>query len=169
MPPATFPVTLQISLAPGDHRLAEKLLAHQVEFWRRGVDEILLSIDTRRSPGRFGEDWKKGRRRIIEIVAQIPGARVIEIDYSRESRHAIADEFFGDIRPPSKDWRGGPTTPTSSASITRATTSCFTPTPICFSAATASAGSKPLSRFTPRTRTCSSSRRSPARLRPTAA
>jgi hypothetical protein len=108
MPPAPFPVTLQISLAPGDHRVAEKLLTHQVEFWRRGVNEILLTIDTIRSPGRFGEDWKKGRRRILEIVAQTPGARVVEIDYTRESRHAVADEFFGDVRPPTKDWRGGP-------------------------------------------------------------
>lgn len=108
MPPAPFPVTLQISLAPGDHRLAERLLTHQVEFWRRGVNEILLSIDTRRSHGRFGDDWKKGRQRIIEIVGQIPGARVVEVDYSRESRHAVADEFFGDVRVPTKDWRGGP-------------------------------------------------------------
>ncbi|MGC4072651.1 MAG: hypothetical protein QM760_09060 [Nibricoccus sp.] len=108
MTPAPFPVTLQISLAPGDHRLAEKLLTHQVEFWRRGVSEILLTIDTRRSHGRFGEDWKKGRQRILEIAAAIPGARVVEVDYSRESRHAVGDEFFGNTHVPSKDWRGGP-------------------------------------------------------------
>ena len=103
-----FPVTLQISLAPGDHRLAAELLQHQTEFWRHGVNEILLSIDTRRSRGRFGENWKMGRRRILEIAAKIPGARVLEVDYSREARHSVSDEFFAGASVPSKDWRGGP-------------------------------------------------------------
>ena len=102
------PVTLQISLAPGDHRLAAELLKHQTEFWRRGVDEILLTIDTRRSRGRFGENWKAGRQRILEIAAKIPGARVLEVDYSREARHSVSDEFFAGSPIPSKDWRGGP-------------------------------------------------------------
>jgi hypothetical protein len=105
---APLPVTLQISLAPGDHRIAAELLAHQVNFWRPCVDEILLTIDTRRSRGRFGADWKNGRRRILEIAGKISGARVLEVDYSREARHLVADEFFAGARVPAKDCRGGP-------------------------------------------------------------
>ena len=103
-----FPVTLQISLAPGDHRLATELLKHQTVFWRRGVNEILLTIDTRRSRGRFGENWREGRRRILEIAAKISAARVLEVDYSREARHSVSDEFFAGAPIPSKDCRGGP-------------------------------------------------------------
>jgi hypothetical protein len=102
------PVTLQLSLAPGDHRIAETLLRHQTEFWRGAVDEILLTIDTRRSRGRFGAEWEKGRERIRALARAVPFARVLEVDYSREARHAVADEFFGNARVPTKDCRGGP-------------------------------------------------------------
>ncbi len=102
------PVTLQISLAPGDHRLAERLLSHQVEFWRKGVDEILLTIDTQRSRGRFGDDWNAGLQRILEVAHHIPGARVLEVDYSPATRQAVADKFFSGDAIPLKDCRGGP-------------------------------------------------------------
>jgi len=102
------PVTLQISLAPGDHRLAERLLAHQTAFWKRGVQEILLTIDTRRSRGRFGEQWETGRQRILEIARQIPDARVLEVDYSPAAQQAVAKAFFNGARVPVKDCRGGP-------------------------------------------------------------
>ncbi len=106
--PAPPPVTLQVSLAPGDHRLAGSLLAHQVDFWRPCVDEILLTIDTRRSRGRFGDDWENGRRRILEIAGAISGARIIEVDYSPAAQHAVAAAFFGGAPVPAKDCRGGP-------------------------------------------------------------
>jgi hypothetical protein len=105
---ATPPVTLQISLAPGDHRLADVLLAHQVAFWRPCVQEILLTIDTRRSPGRFGDDWENGRRRILEIAGRIADARVLEVDYSAEAQRSVSAEFFGGAPVPAKDCRGGP-------------------------------------------------------------
>ncbi len=106
--PAQPPVTLQISLAPGDHRLAATLLAHQVDFWRPCVDEILLTIDTRRSRGRFGDDWENGRRRILEIAGRIPDARILEVDYSPAAQDAVAAAFFGGAPVPAKDCRGGP-------------------------------------------------------------
>jgi hypothetical protein len=105
---AQLPVTLQISLAPGDHRLAARLLSHQVDFWRPCVDEILLTIDTRRSRGRFGDEWENGRRRILEIACKIPGARIVEVDYSPAAQHAVAAAFFGGAPVPAKDCRGGP-------------------------------------------------------------
>lgn len=102
------PVTLQISLAPSDHRHAEHLLAHQVRAWRDQVDEVLLTIDFHRSPGRFSADWTAGRERILPLAHAIPGARVVTVDY-REPAHArVAKEFFGGRRIPEKDFRGGP-------------------------------------------------------------
>jgi hypothetical protein len=108
MPTDPFPVTLQINLAPGDHRLARQLLAHQADFWRRGVGEILLTVDIRPKSGEFDDEWRAARHRILDIANAIPGARVLEVEYTREARHAVSDEFFGDVRVPSKDWRGGP-------------------------------------------------------------
>lgn len=102
------PVTLQISLAPSDHRLAEVLLPHQIKTWRGQVDEILLSIDTQRSRGRFGEDWENGRARILALAHSIPQARVIEVDYSSATRAAVSAQFFGGRPIPVKDCRGGP-------------------------------------------------------------
>ena len=108
MPNDPLPVTLQINLEPADHRLAKGLLAHQVKFWQRGVAEVLLTVDIRPKSGEFDDKWRAARHRILDIANSIPGARVLEVEYSREARHAISDEFFGDVRVPSKDWRGGP-------------------------------------------------------------
>lgn len=105
---ARVPVTLQISLAPSDHRLAEVLLPHQIKAWRSQVDEVLITIDTHRSRGRFGEGWEVGRKRIFELAALVPGARVVEIDYSAEARTGVAKIFFGGAPVPLKDLRGGP-------------------------------------------------------------
>ena len=103
------PVTLQISLAPPDHRHAEHLLRHQVAVWRTQVAEILLVVDTHRSAGRFAEGWDEGTERIIRLARSIPGARVLEVDYRPEAQAAVGGEFFGGLaRVPAKDFRGGP-------------------------------------------------------------
>jgi hypothetical protein len=102
------PVTLQISLAPSDHRLAEWLLPHQLRAWRGSVAEILLTIDTRRSRGRFGLDWEEGRRRILALAYATEGVRVLEVDYGVAAREAVAAAFFEGRAVPQKDCRGGP-------------------------------------------------------------
>lgn len=102
------PTTLQISLAPSDARLAEILLPHQVRAWRGQVSEILLTIDTHRSRGRFGDDWEAGRSRILTLASSISGARVVEIDYTPAAQAAVSRRFFGGAPVPAKDCRGGP-------------------------------------------------------------
>jgi hypothetical protein len=79
-----------------------------VKFWSDGVDQLLFTIDTNRSRGRFGADWETGRRRILETANNIEGARVIEVDYSPETRQKVSDTFFGGSPVPLKDCRGGP-------------------------------------------------------------
>jgi hypothetical protein len=102
------PVTLQISLAPSDHRLAVHTLPHQVRTWRGQVDEILLTIDLHRSAGRFADDWEAGRDNILALARSIDGARIVEVDYGETAAAAVAREFFGGRRVPAKEHRGGP-------------------------------------------------------------
>lgn len=102
------PVTLQINLAPTDYRHARLLLPHQLKTWSSQVAEILLVVDLRKGAGRFAEGWETNRREILELVGSVPGARVLEVDYSDKARAAISEEFFGGGPVPIKDHRGGP-------------------------------------------------------------
>ena len=102
------PVTLQISLAPSDHEHALVLLPHQIRAWREEVAEILLTVDFHRSPGRFSARWEAGKDKILPLARSVPGARVVEVDYSPTSSARVADAFFGGVGVPAKDFRGGP-------------------------------------------------------------
>ena len=102
------PITLQISLAPSDHRLARHILPHQIRTWRGQVEEILLTIDLHRSAGRFADDWEEGRDNILVLARSVDGARIVEVDYGAPAAAAVAREFFGGQRVPAKDHRGGP-------------------------------------------------------------
>jgi len=102
------PVTLQISLAPSDHRLARHILPHQIRTWRPQVAEILLTVDLHRSRGRFADDWADGRDRILALANSIEGARVLVVDDGPAAVAAVAREFFGGRTVPRKDHRGGP-------------------------------------------------------------
>lgn len=102
------PVTLQISLAPSDYRLAQHILPHQIRTWRGQVAEILLTIDLHRSSGRFADDWEKGRDNILQLARSIEGARVLPVDDSPAAKAAVSKEFFGGRTIPRKDHRGGP-------------------------------------------------------------
>ena len=102
------PVTLQISLAPSDHRLARHILPHQLRVWRGQVAEILLTVDLHRSAGRFADDWEEGRDSILALARTSEGARLVEVDYGPTAAAAVAKEFFGGRSVPRKDHRGGP-------------------------------------------------------------
>ena len=67
------PVTLQLSLAPSDHRLAQHILPHQIRTWRGQVAEILITIDLHRSAGRFADGWTEGRDNILALAHSIEG------------------------------------------------------------------------------------------------
>ncbi len=103
-----MPVTLQISLAPSDFAHAEHILPHQVRTWRGQCAELLLTIDFHRSRGRFADDWDAGRERIVSLANSIPDARVVHVDYSPDAHRKVSTEFFGGLRVPAKDFRGGP-------------------------------------------------------------
>jgi hypothetical protein len=108
LPPQMPPVTLQVSLAPSDYRLAREILPHQVRTWRGQVAEILLTIDLHRSSGRFGDEWESGRDNILALANSIEGARVLAVDDGPAAAAAASAEFFGGRTIPRKDHRGGP-------------------------------------------------------------
>lgn len=103
-------VTLQISLAPSDWRHAQVVLPHQLRLWGAQVDEVLLTVDERRSPGRFGgaTAWEEACRRLADLTAGLAGARVETVRYDPASARAVAAGFCGGAPVPAKDWRGGP-------------------------------------------------------------
>ena len=103
-----MPTTLQISLAPSDWRLAQHILPHQIAVLGGQVDEILLVIDVRKSPGRFGAEWEAGVSRIQTLCRGVTRARVVEVDYSPSARDAVSNAYFGGRAIPDKDFRGGP-------------------------------------------------------------
>jgi len=102
------PVTLQISLAPSDHRLAREILPHQIRTWRDQVAEIVITVDLHRSAGRFADEWEEGREKILALANAISGARVVEVDYGAKAAASVSKEFFGGRPVPRKDHRGGP-------------------------------------------------------------
>ena len=105
---SSTPVTLQITLAPSDYRHAKILLEHQARTWRDQVDEILLTIDFHRSPGRFSERWAEGEHLILPLAQSVGGARTVAVDYSAAARTRVSGEFFAGAPVPEKDFRGGP-------------------------------------------------------------
>ena len=105
-------VSLQISLAPADVGHARHILPHQLRQWAGQVQEILCTLDLRRSGGRFGEDWHVRSPQLVELVKSVcsehPNARWVEVDYSRRARRVVSRAFFAGRRVPLKDYRGGP-------------------------------------------------------------
>ena len=106
------PVTLQISLAPGDLRFAAEIVPHQLRMWRTQFDEALLTLDLHRSAGHYGRGWDEGRagieRMAHELAAAESAARVVHVDYSSEAMSAVADAFFGGRAVPAKAHDGAP-------------------------------------------------------------
>ncbi len=101
--------TLQINLAPSDYRFAFSLLPHQIDTWRAQVDEILLTIDLKKSKGRFGAEWEFGKSKLLEMVASLgDSVRVVEVDYSSKAMKQVAERWTGGVPIPHKDFRGGP-------------------------------------------------------------
>jgi hypothetical protein len=100
--------SLQINLAPGDWRLAQHTLPHQLETWKDQVDEVLLVVDLHRSAGRFAEGWESGKDHLMTMIQGLNVGRVSVVDSSEDVRTKVANEWTGGCPVPVKDFRGGP-------------------------------------------------------------
>jgi hypothetical protein len=105
-------VSLQINLAPGDYLYARHILKHQLKTLSKQVSEIILTVDTKPSKGRFGKDWYTYKAHLNDFIKDEiePNfkVRVIFVDYSKAAKTAVARYFFGKNNLPEKDFRGGP-------------------------------------------------------------
>ncbi|TSJ35976.1 hypothetical protein FO440_23965 [Mucilaginibacter corticis] len=105
-------VSLQINLAPGDFLYARHILKHQLSILAPQVDEIILTVETKASKGRFSGDWAVYRDQLTNfIVNEVQNqfnARIVWVDYSTSAKRLVGNYFFGGEDVPEKDFRGGP-------------------------------------------------------------
>ncbi|WP_214073501.1 hypothetical protein [Mucilaginibacter sp. dw_454] len=105
-------VTLQINLAPVDYPHAVQILPHQLAMLSGQVDEILLTVDTRKGKGRFAEGWLKYQQLFNDFLEQNISTKypvtILPVDYSAPAKQQIAKAFFEGNYIPDRDFRGGP-------------------------------------------------------------
>ena len=104
-----LPLTVQINLSPGDYPLAKHLLEKQIEIFSENVDEILLTVETKKSKGRFGEGWEANSEKLNELLNALSNKYALIIDpIDYRCKKEVAEYFFGSKFIPEKDHRGGP-------------------------------------------------------------
>lgn len=107
-----FNTSLQINLAPNDYPHARHLLPYQIDVFIDQVDEVVLTLDTHRSKGRFGENWEENFARMGALLKdqceRNKKIRVAAVDYKPQMMKSVGDFFFGSRFMPRKDYRGGP-------------------------------------------------------------
>ncbi|MEO7214172.1 hypothetical protein [Mucilaginibacter sp.] len=105
-------VSLQINLSPGDYPHAVHILPHQLKTLSGQVDEVILTIDTKPSRGRFADGWEKYKQHLNRFLAtlaqQNAKVKILPVDYTAEAKAKVANYFFGTSDMPDKDYRGGP-------------------------------------------------------------
>ena len=106
----TTPVSLQISLAPGDLAHAKYTVPHQLRQWADQVDETLLVLDAGRPGVRRSREWKENltslRRLIDACCAEYRNVRALDVDYSADVARELARAYFGGASVPATDWNG---------------------------------------------------------------
>lgn len=106
------PVSLQINLSPGDYKYARLILPHQLKCLADQVEELILTIDTKRSKGHFSKNWDENEtglyRYLHEEIEPLYPVKIKPVDYSKGVKAEVAEYFFGSNQIPDKDFRGGP-------------------------------------------------------------
>ncbi|SDD71934.1 hypothetical protein [Pedobacter soli] len=105
------PVSLQINLSPSDFRIAKFILPHQLKALANQVDEIILTVESKPSRGRFATGWTENianLKSLLTDIAETFEVKVIHVDYAEPKKREIAQYFFNSAYIPEKDFRGGP-------------------------------------------------------------
>jgi len=88
------------------------MLRHQLEMLATQVDDIVLTVDTRPSKGRFADGWEANKALLDKFletdIKSNYAVRVSYVDYTQATKQKVADKFFGKKNIPDKDFRGGP-------------------------------------------------------------
>jgi hypothetical protein len=103
-------ISLQINLSAADLPVCRQLLERQIRFWYDELDEIVLSIESKKSFGKFATDFDQNQAGLLSLVEHYeelyPKVRHHFIDYSPERKSRLAALFFDDRLIPEKDYRG---------------------------------------------------------------
>ena len=105
-------ISLQINLSATDLPICRKLLRRQISFWYDELDEIVLSVESRKSHGKFAVDFDANKTALLslieEVIGEYPKTRYHLIDYTTPRNRELSALFFGGAVIPHKDYRGGP-------------------------------------------------------------
>ena len=105
-------VTLQINVSPGGLRHIVHTVPNQLRQWYGQVHEVVFTLESRRSEGRYGTGWDEevvSLREFLEgVCSEHPKARISVVDYSPEAAEPVSAAFFGGREVPAKDHNGAP-------------------------------------------------------------
>ena len=105
-------VSLQINLAPSDYEVARWVLPHQLRRLQSQVDEIVLTLESRASRGRFSDSWQRNKKNMSNLIGDVESrfgtVHVKEVNYAKEKNKEIANRYLLSGKTPAKDFRGGP-------------------------------------------------------------
>lgn len=103
-------ISLQINVSAADLHICRKILERQLTFWYEELDEVVISVESKKSFGKFAVDFDKNKNDLISLLEQYisryPKIRYHYIDYSPERHAHLAQLFFNTHRMPEKDYRG---------------------------------------------------------------
>lgn len=105
-----YKISLQINVSAADLKVCNKLLERQITFWYDELDEIVISIESKKSFGKFARDFDKNKNDLVALIDRyihtyLKVSRHF-IDYSQERKLFLSDLFFGSQWIPDKDYRG---------------------------------------------------------------
>lgn len=105
-------ISLQINLSGTDLAICHALLDRQLSFWYEELDEIVLSVESRKGFGKFAVDFDANKAALMSHIEQMiekyPKTTYHFVDYTPQRSRYLSSLFFAGMDVPFKDYRGGP-------------------------------------------------------------
>lgn len=103
-------ISLQINVSAADLGICRKILERQLTFWYEELDEIVISIESKKSFGKFAKDFDRNKKDLVSLIEYYKGiySKISYhfIDYSPDRHQYLAQLFFNRLEMPEKDYRG---------------------------------------------------------------
>jgi hypothetical protein len=103
-------ISLQINVSASDLEVCKRILQRQITFWYEELEEIVITVESKKSYGKFAKDFDKNREDLIALIEKYkvtyPKLRYHFVDYSVQRHTTLAQLFFNTTSMPEKDYRG---------------------------------------------------------------
>jgi hypothetical protein len=103
-------ISLQINVSAADLEVCKRILQRQITFWYEELDEIIITVESKKSYGKFAKDFDKNSEDLIALLEKYksayPKLRYHFVDYSQQRHTTLAKLFFDTTSMPEKDYRG---------------------------------------------------------------